>query len=138
MIHPRGPDRPRDRAGRPLARDADPGLAAPPAPDVTGRTDEQVWRTAVALLDDGLPFNAHEVFEQRWRRSAADERTAWQAMAQWGAACTHAARGNAEGAHRLARRALTTLDEAPRVPAVIDVERVRRSCARLLAERAGG
>lgn len=129
----RGPDRRRDRFGRPLPEDADVERVAPAAPDVSGRSDAQVWRIALGLFEAGLPFNAHEVFEQRWRVAAPADRSAWQAMAQWGAACTHAARGNAEGAHRLARRTLTTLAEADRVPTAIDVGLVRRSCADLLA-----
>lgn len=129
----RGPDRRRDRLGRPLPDDADAEQVAPAAPDVSGCSDTRVWRIALGLFEAGLPFNAHEVFEQRWRVAVPADRPAWQAMAQWGAARTHAARGNVEGAHRLARRTLTTLSEADHVPAAIDVGLVRQSCADLLA-----
>ncbi len=51
----------------------------------------------------------HEVFEQRWRCCPEQERALWQALAQWGAAITHAARGNARGANQVGSRALAGL-----------------------------
>lgn len=125
------PERPRDRLGRPLPPDADPTLIAEAIVDITDATDAVAWAIAMGYLDRGLPFHTHEVFEQRWRTCAADDRAAWRAMAQWGAALTHAARGNAEGAQRLAKRALQTLDAAPTTPTGIDEFRMRASCARL-------
>ncbi len=85
-----------------------------------------------------MPFHAHEVFEQRWRTCPADERAAWRAAAQWGAAETHAARGNAVGAARLAERALETLASARVDPGRLrrratsrgHATRSRRACAR--------
>ena len=102
-------ERPRDRLGRPLPRGTRPDPNIPPVPDVTGRSDAEVLARAWAFVADGLPFHAHEVCEQRWRESAEPDRDLWRALAQWGAAETHAARGNAEGARRLAARALTVL-----------------------------
>ena len=125
-------DRPRDRLGRPLPRDADPTDAAEPVPDVSGLTDEQAWDLGLDYLNRGLPFHAHEVFEQRWRTSADVHRGAWQALAQWGAALTHVARGNEVGARRVAERALRTLAGAEGLPAGIDVARVRASCRALI------
>jgi hypothetical protein len=61
-------------------------------------------------LDQGLPFHAHEVLEQRWRCCPEDERGAWRALAQWAAAHTHQARGNQVGARRVAERALAGID----------------------------
>jgi hypothetical protein len=104
-------ERPRDRLGRPLPHDVDPALAGPAVPDVTDLTDPEVFELALGYLGRGLPFHAHEVFEQRWRTCPPDDRAAWRAAAQWGAALTHAARGNDVGAARLARRSLETLDE---------------------------
>lgn len=121
-------DRPRDRLGRPLPYDADPATVAPPVPDITGLSDDEVWSLALAYLDDGMPFHAHEVFEERWRTTTGPEKDAWRALAQWGAALTHAARGNDVGARRLAERAVTTLADAHAVPAAIDVARVTASC----------
>ena len=123
-------DRPRDRLGRPLPiGSADEG---PPVPSVGGLTDAEVWTLATGLIAQGLPFHAHEVFEERWRACPDQDRAAWRALAQWGAALTHEARGNTVGAERLAGRALETLDEAGTVPDAIDVASVRAGCARLI------
>lgn len=127
-------ERPRDRLGRPLPADVDPADAAPSVPDVSGLDDDAAWSMAMDYLEQGLPFHAHEMFEQRWRTCATDDRAAWRALAQWGAAVTHAARGNEEGARRLASRALETLDSADRIPACVDVEAVRASCRDLADE----
>jgi hypothetical protein len=124
--------RPRDALGRPLPSGADPGQAIPPVPAQNDLSDSEAWAMAAAYLTAGLPFHAHEVFEMRWRTAPPESRLAWQALAQWGAALTHAARGNATGARRLAERCLSNLDDAPGVPSSIDVARVRSSCAALL------
>jgi hypothetical protein len=124
-------ERPRDELGRPLPWDTDPALAAAPVPATDELTDDQLWRLAVDYLDHGLPFHAHEVLEQRWRACAPRHRQAWRAAAQWGAAETHAARGNDVGAARLARRALETLDAAASVPPGLDAARLRSSCGAL-------
>lgn len=122
--------RPRDRLGRPLA------IGSPDAfPEVPERSfidAQSAWSEAVAYLDDGLVFHAHEVFEQRWRCALPDERLAWQALAQWAAALTHAARGNRVGCQRLAERASANLDTAE-VPDVIDLDRVQASLSALTA-----
>jgi predicted metal-dependent hydrolase len=125
--------RPRDALGRPLPHDADPALVSPTVPARDDRTDDEAWHSALAYLADGLPFHAHEVFEMRWRTARGEDRLAWQALAQWGAALTHAARGNHVGARRIAERCLVNLDEVQHVPASIDVDLVRSSCAELMA-----
>lgn len=125
-------ERPRDRLGRPLPAGSD--NLAPPLPEITGLDDAGVWARVVQCIDDGLPFAAHEISEERWRTCPAEYRTAWRALAQWGAALTHAARGNVIGAHRLAQRTLITLDEAAAVPLGVDVDLVRASCALLASE----
>lgn len=117
-------ERPRDRLGRPLPIGTDVADAAPPVIDVTGLDDGEVWAIALDYIDQGMPFHAHEVFEQRWRSTGGPEKDAWRALAQWGAALTHEARGNHEGARRLAARAAETLADATAVPDVIDVSRV--------------
>lgn len=134
-------ERPRDVLGRPLPAGATAEAAAPPVPDLRGATDDEVWQAALALLDAGLPFHAHEVFEDRWRAAVAvtsPDADAWRALAQWGAALTHAARGNPVGAQRLAERTLATLAAARAVPTAVDVELVRASCHPLLLPRAEG
>lgn len=88
----------------------------------------------MAYLEQKLPFHAHEVFEQRWKSCPPDERDAWQALAQWGAALTQQARGNVIGQERLAMRARDRLLEARKsgsVPEVIDVDHVLMSLAQL-------
>lgn len=105
----RAAERPRDRAGRPLPWTAPLSDRAPDVPDISALSDAEVLAAAWSALDAGLPFHAHEVCEQRWRACAVENRDVWRALAQWGAAETHAARGNAEGARRLAARALEGL-----------------------------
>lgn len=92
------------------------------------------WNEATGYLDKGLPFHAHEVFEQRWKCCPPEERDAWQALAQWGAALTQEARGNAIGRSRVAQRALERLLAAQRqsqLPVCIDVDAVIDSLTQL-------
>lgn len=60
---------------------------------------------ARALLDEGRPFSAHEVFEARWKDAPDHERDLWQGLAQLCVGSTHSERGNAVGARRLWERA---------------------------------
>lgn len=129
------PERPRDRYGRPLAHGADPGTAYPGVPDRTFISGPQAWMEALAYLEHDLPFHAHEVFEQRWRCAPKNERPLWKALAQWGAALTHEARGNSIGARRIAERALSNLDSATILKS-IDAGVVTESLSRLLADLA--
>lgn len=102
-----------------------------PVADLSGADDSTVWRAALAYVDRGMPFHAHEVFEARWRTCDEPDRDAWRALAQWGAALTHAARGNSEGARRLAERAAATLYAARAIPEGIDTALVLASCAEI-------
>ncbi|WP_261993079.1 DUF309 domain-containing protein, partial [Streptomyces sp. adm13(2018)] len=43
------------------------------------------------LLDAGMPFHAHEVFEDAWKSGPASERDLWQGLAQLAVGLTHAA-----------------------------------------------
>ena len=119
----------RDRLGRPVPQDSPD--AFPTVPERTAIDAEQAWAEAIAHLDAGLPFHAHEVLEQRWRCAPEHERLAWRGLAQWGAALTHEARGNPIGARRLAQRAALTLDEARQppnvIPSVVDTNLIERS-----------
>lgn len=107
-----GAGRPRDRYGRPLRRGDDPLTAYPSVPERSFISGIDAWHEAISYLAQDLPFHAHEVFEQRWRCAPASERDTWRALAQWGAALTHAARGNTVGARRLAQRASDGLSSA--------------------------
>ena len=59
---------------------------------------------AQRLLDDGLPFHAHEILEGTWKAAPAAERDLWQGLAQLAVGLTHALRGNTSGASTLLRR----------------------------------
>jgi hypothetical protein len=97
--------RPRDRLGRPLPYGSvgvepvseDP---LPPGPTI---------EAARALLAEGRPFSAHEVFEARWKDAPVAERDLWQGLAQLCVGSTHRERGNAKGARTLWSRALRRL-----------------------------
>ncbi|MYT22433.1 DUF309 domain-containing protein, partial [Streptomyces sp. SID7760] len=56
--------RPRDGLGRPLAY-GEPGVERQPEGVV--RTPAETVAEAQRLLDAGMPFHAHEVFEDAWK-----------------------------------------------------------------------
>jgi uncharacterized protein len=125
-------ERPRDRLGRPL--DFDDPRAFPGVHERGEISAVDAWNEAMDYLKQGLPFHAHEVFEQRWKSCPESERDAWQALAQWGAALTQQARGNETGQRRIASRARERLIGAQMrdaVPGVIDVDQVLESLAQL-------
>jgi uncharacterized protein len=93
--------RARDAFGRPV----DPGSpeAVEPVPE-EALPPEQALDLAQQLLDQGLPFFAHEVLEAVWKACPAGERDYWQGLAQLCVGITHLQRGNVEGAVTLLRR----------------------------------
>jgi uncharacterized protein len=93
--------RPRDSLGRPLARDA---VGQPVLADPVTVTPAWAVETAQRLLDEGMPFHAHEVLEAAWKSAQPGERDLWQGLAQIAVGLTHALRGNAHGAVALLRR----------------------------------
>lgn len=122
-------ERARDALGRPVAEgspDAVPGVVAAEEIDA-----DDAWHRAMHYLETGMPFHAHEVFEWRWRCCPDAERALWRGLAQWGAALTHRARGNAVGAASVGRNALRTLDGAAGVGPV-DLDAVRASLQALV------
>ncbi|MFJ3202246.1 DUF309 domain-containing protein [Streptomyces sp. NPDC086989] len=98
--------RPRDGLGRPLAY-GEPGVERQPEGVV--RTPAQTVAEAQRLLDAGMPFHAHEVFEDAWKSGPPAEAPLWRALAQLAVGLTHAARGNAVGGARLLRRGADAL-----------------------------
>ncbi|MGX1541851.1 DUF309 domain-containing protein [Streptomyces adustus] len=100
--------RPRDGLGRPLPYGA---AGVERQPEGVLRTPEQTVAEAQALLDDGKPFHAHEVFEDAWKSGPDRERTLWRGLAQLAVGLTHAARGNATGGARLLRRGAAAVEE---------------------------
>ncbi|MFG2430866.1 DUF309 domain-containing protein [Streptomyces sp. NPDC048590] len=124
--------RPRDGLGRPLPYGT-PGVERQPEGVV--RSPDGTVREAQRLLDAGMPFHAHEVFEDAWKSGGEGERELWRGLAQLAVGLTHAARGNSVGGARLLRRGATALEsfreQAPyglRVDGLVD-------WARKLADR---
>ncbi|MET9514601.1 DUF309 domain-containing protein [Streptomyces sp. NPDC002994] len=93
--------RPRDGLGRPLPYGAE-GVAR--QPEGVERTGDETVREAQRLLDAGMPFHAHEVFEDAWKSGPEAERALWRGLAQLAVGLTHAARGNRSGGTTLLRR----------------------------------
>ncbi|MEU8761555.1 DUF309 domain-containing protein [Streptomyces sp. NPDC048659] len=93
--------RPRDGLGRPLPYGAE---GVPRQPEGVVRVPGETVREAQRLLDAGMPFHAHEVFEDAWKSGPGGERELWQGLAQLAVGLTHAARGNARGGARLLLR----------------------------------
>ncbi|GGT12628.1 hypothetical protein GCM10014713_01300 [Streptomyces purpureus] len=122
--------RPRDGLGRPLPYGVE-GVARQPEGVV--RTAAQTLEEAQRLLDAGMPFHAHEVFEDAWKSGPAEERVLWRGLAQVAVGLTHAARGNTAGGARLLRRGAGHLADGPAVHG-IDVAGVV-AWAEELAER---
>ncbi|MEV3873430.1 DUF309 domain-containing protein [Streptomyces sp. NPDC049906] len=105
--------RPRDGLGRPLPYGT-AGVARQPEGVV--RTPEVTVAEAQRLLDAGMPFHAHEVFEDAWKSGAASLRPLWRALAQLAVGLTHGARGNARGGARLLRRGAAGIEGWVRGP----------------------
>lgn len=100
--------RPRDGLGRPLPYGS-PGVERQPEGVV--RSPGETVREAQRLLDAGMPFHAHEVFEDAWKSGPAAERELWRGLAQMAVGLTHAARGNTAGGARLLRRGSAAVEE---------------------------
>ncbi|WP_328885700.1 DUF309 domain-containing protein [Streptomyces sp. NBC_00316] len=98
--------RPRDGLGRPLPYGS-PGVERQPEGVV--RTPQETLREGQRLLDAGMPFHAHEVFEDAWKSGPAAERELWRGLAQLAVGLTHVARGNSTGGARLLRRGASAL-----------------------------
>ncbi|MFI6124474.1 DUF309 domain-containing protein [Streptomyces sp. NPDC051064] len=99
--------RPRDGLGRPLPYGA-PGVERQPEGVV--RSPDETVGEAQRLLDAGMPFHAHEVFEDAWKSGPDAERELWRGLAQMAVGLTHAARGNTAGGARLLRRGAAAVD----------------------------
>jgi uncharacterized protein len=111
--------RPRDGLGRPLPRGA-PGVAR--APEGLVRSPADTLAEAQRLLDEGMPFHAHEVLEDAWKSGPESSRGLWKGLAQLAVGATHAARGNRPGAVALLRRGADHIEPfRDRPPYGIDV-----------------
>ena len=111
--------RPRDGLGRPLPYGS-PGVAR--QPEGVPRTPSESLAEAQRLLDDGMPFHAHEVLEDAWKAAPEAERELWRGLAQLAVGLTHAARGNTAGGTTLLDRGATAIAPyAETAPYGIDV-----------------
>jgi hypothetical protein len=112
----------RDLLGRPLQRGAGD---QPPAEEVA-LPPADALRRAQALLDEGRPFEAHEVLEAVWKTTLGAERALWRGLAQVAVGITHALRSNEAGARSLLERGAETLAPyAGATPYSVDVDGVR-------------
>jgi predicted metal-dependent hydrolase len=93
----------------------------PRIPDDLGLPPAETLAYAQDLLNDGMAFHAHEVFEAAWKNGPDQERTLWQGLAQLAVGITHVQRGNDKGGATLLRRASAQLTEVP-APAPYDVD----------------
>ena len=94
--------RPRDALGRPLPRGSE---GVPRVPDDLVLPPLAALAEAQRLLDQGLPFHAHEILEGTWKAAPSTERDLWQGLAQLAVGFTHLLRGNPAGAATLVQRA---------------------------------
>lgn len=86
--------RPRDGLGRPLPH----GSAGVARVEARERTPDEALAEAQGYLDAEMPFHAHEVLEEQWKRAPEPERALWQGLAQLAVGLTHQRRGNSRGA----------------------------------------
>jgi uncharacterized protein len=115
--------RPRDAAGRPLPHGT-MGVERVPE-DLVLSADESVTE-AQRLLDEGLPFPAHDVLEAAWKAGPHGERELWRGLAQLAVGLTHAQRGNPTGAAALLERAADRIGAwAAPAPAGLDIAGLR-------------
>jgi hypothetical protein len=111
--------RPRDSLGRPLpyesnAPDGSPAPAAEAIDPDLSRLESAAFPELLAgaqgLLDQGRPFEAHELLEAAWKRAPEAERPLWRALAQLAVGITHALRGNQVGAQAVLTRSAAELE----------------------------
>jgi hypothetical protein len=128
--------RPRDGLGRPLPHGVE---GVPRIPDDLVLPPTPALVEAQRLLDQGMPFHAHEVLEGTWKSAPPDERDLWQGLAQLAVGLTHVLRGNATGARTLLLRARARIcGYAEDPPYDIDVDGLVDWTDQLLAGLASG
>jgi uncharacterized protein len=123
----------RDHLGRPLRGHEAEKSSFPQVPEREDLDGPTAWNETIGYFHQGLPFHMHEVCEQRWRCAPPEETMAWKALAQWGAALTHEARGNHRGAQSVALRAQESFLKVMHLPHYVDQAMVNESIKRLLA-----
>lgn len=109
-------------------------------PAMTDPRPETRAASALADLDAGRSFEAHEAFEALWRDPGcpASERALWKGLAQLAAGWVHLGRENLVGAEHLFARAARTLSVSAAPIAGIDAPALAREAAALADEVARG
>lgn len=109
-------------------------------PEGVTRSTADTLAEAQGLLDAGMPFHAHEVFEDAWKTGPDSQRALWRGLAQLAVGVTHAARGNSTGAAALLTRGASGIESyrgaAPQGIDIAGLIRWARDLAEQLAERA--
>ena len=96
-------ERPRDRLGRPMPRDAEGELELE---DFDALSLEENHELGRRHAEAGRWFPAHEAWETAWKQAReTDEAELFKGLSQMGAGYVHLLRGNAHGAATLLRRA---------------------------------
>lgn len=118
--------RPRDELGRPLPRDADPGLAVEPDP----ATPEEALERGIEHFNARRFFEAHEAWEFGWHPAPEPDRDFWQGIIQVAVGYTHFGRGNAHGATTLLERGAAKLALYDDGHLGVPVRRIEEAAAR--------
>lgn len=128
--------RPRDQLGRPLPH----GSVGTPGDPELRRLESADPVTLLAgaqrLLDEGRPFEAHEVLEAAWKRAPTAEKPLWRALAQLAVGLTHLARGNPRGGGALLSRSADELERWPDAPYDIASRELTSTVRRLADDEA--
>ncbi|MCX5010593.1 DUF309 domain-containing protein [Streptomyces sp. NBC_00555] len=127
--------RPRDGLGRPLPYGA---AGVERQPEGVVRSPGETVVEAQRLLDAGMPFHAHEVFEDAWKSGPEEAAPLWRGLAQLAVGLTHSARGNAVGGARLLRRGAAGIEGLDGRPYGVDVPGLVRWAGELAHRVDGG
>ncbi len=115
--------RPRDRTGRPLARDT---TETELVEEVHYDTVEEALAWGVRRWDQGRFFEAHECLEDVWHWSTGDDEAFWQGVIQVAVTYVHHQRGNPYGVVATVDKAMPKLAGRPDRHHGIDVAGLRR------------
>ncbi|MBI4512618.1 MAG: deoxyribonuclease IV [Gemmatimonadetes bacterium] len=87
---------------------------------------ERTLDLGIERFDRGAYFEAHEAWEEAWRRTSGQDAAFFHGLVQAAAACLHATRGNRHGAVTLLRKARQHLDCLPSPYRGIDLAQLGR------------
>lgn len=96
--------------------------------------EDEVLRRGGALFDDGMYWEAHEVWEEVWRmRKGRPDRDFLKGIIQGAAGMWHATQGNYKGAVSVMSRAVEYLEPYRPAKDGIDVERLSAALSEAVA-----